>query len=134
MAGKRSLRIQRFWIGILVLAVMLVSGIWLTALFGRIHRPMALELRKAASAAQAQDWEKATALAEKARADWEQYRYLISASADHEPLEQMEYLLDQLEVYAADRHKADFATLCIRLANLAEAMADTQQIRWWNLL
>ena len=134
MAGKRSLKIQRFWIGIIVLAVLLVLGILTMLLFSRIHHPMAQRLRESAAAAQADDWEKATALAEKARAEWEQYRYLISASADHEPLEQMEYLLDQLEVYAADRHKADFAALCIRLANLAEAMADTQQIRWWNLL
>ena len=134
MAGKRSLKIQRFWIGIIVLAVLLVLGILTMLLFSRIHHPMAQRLRESAAAAQADDWDKATALAEKARAEWEQYRYLISASADHEPLEQMEYLLDQLEVYAADRHKADFAALCIRLANLAEAMADTQQIRWWNLL
>lgn len=134
MAGKRSLKIQRFWIGIIVLAVLLVLGILTMLLFSRIHHPMAQQLRESAAAAQAENWEKATALAENARAEWEQYRYLISASADHEPLEQMEYLLDQLEVYAADRQKADFAALCIRLANLAEAMADTQQIRWWNLL
>ena len=134
MAGKRSLKIQRFWIGIIVLAVILVLGILTMLLFSHIHHPLAQQLREAAAAAQAENWEKATALAENARAEWEQYRYLISASADHEPLEQMEYLLDQLEVYAADRQKADFAALCIRLANLAEAMADTQQIRWWNLL
>ena len=134
MARKRDLKNQRFWIGIIVLAVILVLGILTMLLFSRIHHPMAQQLRASAAAAQAENWEKATALAEKARAEWEQYRYLISASADHEPLEQMEYLLDQLEVYAADRQKADFAALCIRLANLAEAMADTQQIRWWNLL
>jgi flagellar basal body-associated protein FliL len=134
LAGKRNLKIQRFWIGIIVLAVILVLGILTMLLFSHIHHPLAQQLRESAAAAQAENWEKATALAENARAEWEQYRYLISASADHEPLEQMEYLLDQLEVYAADRQKADFAALCIRLANLAEAMADTQQIRWWNLL
>ena len=134
MARKRDLKNQRFWLGTVVLAVILIFGILLTLLFSRIHHPLAQQLREAATAAQAENWEKATALARSARAEWEQYRYLISASADHEPLEQMEYLLDQLEVYAADRQKADFAALCIRLANLAEAMADTQQIRWWNLL
>ena len=134
MARKRDLKNQRFWLGTVVLAVILIFGILLTLLFSHIHHPMAQQLRESAAAAQAENWEKATALARSARAEWEQYRYLISASADHEPLEQMEYLLDQLEVYAAERQKADFAALCIRLANLAEAMADTQQIRWWNLL
>ena len=37
----------------------------------------------------------------------------------------MEYLLDQLQIYAKNRHKADFCALCIRLAALADAMADT---------
>ena len=134
MAGKRNLKIQRFWIGIIVLTVILVLGILLTLLFSHIHHPLAQQLREAATAAQADDWEKATALAQTARADWKRYRPIISAAADHEPLEQMEYLLDQLQIYADNRHKADFCALCIRLAALADAMADSQQICWWNLL
>ena len=134
MARKGNLKLRRFWIGVVVLSVMLASGIWLTVLFCRIHHPMASDLRSAAAAAQADDWEKATALAQTARADWERYRLIISAAADHEPLEQMEYLLEQLQFYADARHKADFCALCIRLANLAEAMEDSQQVRWWNLL
>ena len=134
MARKGNLKIRRFWIGITVLSVILASGIWLTLLFGHIHRPMASSLRSAAAAAQADDWEKATALAQTARADWKRYRSIISAAADHEPLEQMEYFLDQLQIYAENRHKADFCALCIRLAGLADAMADSQQICWWNLL
>ena len=134
MARKRDLKNQRFWIGIIVLTVILVLGILLTLLFSHIHHPLAQQLRESAAAAQAENWEKATALARSARAEWEQYRYLISASADHEPLEQMEYLLEQLQFYADARHKADFCALCIRLAGLADAMADSQQVRWWNLL
>ena len=79
MAGKRNLKIQRFWIGIIVLTVILVLGILLTLLFSHIHHPLAQQLREAATAAQADDWEKATALAENARAEWEQYRYLTSS-------------------------------------------------------
>lgn len=125
---------KRLWIGIGVLAVMLAAGIWLTLLFARIHAPMSRDMEQASDAALSGDWEKATALAENARADWEQYRSLIAASADHEPLEQMEYLLDQLRVYARVQNAAHFSALCVRIARLADAMLDSQQISWWSIL
>ena len=67
MAGKRSLKIQRFWIGIIVLAVLLVLGILTMLLFSRIHHPMAQQLRESAAAARAAA-EAARAAAEAARA------------------------------------------------------------------
>jgi hypothetical protein len=81
-----------------------------------------------------QKWEKATALTRQARADWEQYREFIAAVADHEPLEKMEYLLDQLEVYAKARREADFSAVCVELAALADAMLESQNLTWWNFL
>ena len=50
MARKRDLKIQRFWIGIIVLTVILVLGILLTLLFSHIHHPLAQQLREAAAA------------------------------------------------------------------------------------
>ena len=89
---------KRLWIGIAFLAVMLAMGIVLTVLFDRIHTPLSENLQEASRLAMMDDWEKATALAKQARADWEKYREFIAAVADHEPLEKMEYLLDQLLV------------------------------------
>ncbi|MBQ7817304.1 MAG: DUF4363 family protein [Oscillospiraceae bacterium] len=125
---------RRLWIGVGFLIVMLVVGIALTVLFDRIHTPLAEDLQQASQLALAEDWEKATALAQQARADWKQYREFIAAVADHEPLEKMEYLLDQLDVYAEARREADFSAVCVELAALADAMLESQSITWWNFL
>ena len=125
---------KRLWFGVGFLVVILVIGIALTAAFDRIHSPIADSLRQASQSALDQDWEKATALAKKARAEWKEYRDLIAAVADHEPLEEMENLLEQLDVYAQRRRTADFAAACIELAIMADAMLESQQITWWNFL
>ena len=125
---------RRLWIGVGFLIVMLVVGIAMTVMFDRIHTPLAEDLQQASQLALAEDWEKATALAQQARADWKQYREFIAAVADHEPLEKMEYLLDQLDVYAEARREADFSAVCVELAALADAMLESQSITWWNFL
>ena len=125
---------KRLWVGVGFLIVMLVVAICLTSLFHRIHTPLSEDLQQAAALAMEQNWEKATALTRQARADWEQYREFIAAVADHEPLEKMEYLLDQLDVYAETRRTADFSAVCVELAALADAMVESQSLTWWNFL
>jgi hypothetical protein len=46
----------------------------------------------------------------------------------------MEYLLDQLLVYADLRRTADFSAVCVELAALADAMLESQSLTWWNFL
>ena len=125
---------KRLWIGVSFLIVILAVGVVLTMLFDRIHTPLTEDLRQASQLAMDQEWEKATALTQKARADWKQYRKLIAAVADHEPLEEMEHLLEQLEVYGRQRRTADFSALCVEVASLADAMLESQRITWWNFL
>jgi len=125
---------KRLWIGIAFLAVMLAVGIFLTVLFDRIHTPMAEDLQQASELAMEDNWEKATALTRQARADWSKYRKFIAAVADHEPLEKMEYLLDQLDVFAQLHRTADFSATCVELAAMADAMLESQSITWWNFL
>ena len=125
---------RRLWIGVGFLIVMLAVAILLTVLFGRIHTPLSEDLRQASQLAMEGNWEKATALTQQARADWSKYRELIAAVADHEPLEEMEHLLEQLEVYGKQRRTADFASRCVELASLADAMLESQQLTWWNFL
>ena len=125
---------RRLWIGVGFLIVMLAVAILLTVLFDRIHTPLSEDLRQASQLAMEGDWEKATALTQQARADWKQYRELIAAVADHEPLEKMENLLEQLDVYAQQRRTADFSAMCVELAAMADAMLESQQLTWWNFL
>lgn len=125
---------RRLWIGVGFLIVMLAVAILLTVLFDRIHTPLSEDLRQASQLAMEGNWEKATALTGQARADWKQYREFIAAVADHEPLEKMENLLEQLDVYAQQRRTADFSAMCVELAAMADAMLESQQLTWWNFL
>lgn len=125
---------RRLWIGVGFLAVILAVGIVLTVAFGRIHTPISEDLRQASQQALEQNWEKATALADSARAAWGKYQNFVAAVADHEPLEQMRSLLEQLQVYAQQHRTADFSAVCVELASMAEAILESQKIMWWNLL
>ena len=112
----------------------LVSGILLTLSFQRIHAPLAQTLESASEQAVAGDWETAKSLARDARERWDKYRNLTAAIADHEPMEEMEGLFFQLEVYTALDRRGEFAAICIQLSQMASAMEESQQFTWWTLL
>ena len=40
----------------------------------------------------------------------------------------------QLDVYAREKEVTHFCATCVQLARLADALLDSQQITWWNLL
>lgn len=125
---------KRLWIGVALLALLLAVGVYLTAAFEALHRPLADKMEAASAAAIAGDWEKAMALTDEARADWKRIRHFTAAVADHEPLEEMDSLFSRLEILGKLELRADFAAECRRLACLAEAIAESQAVTWWNLL
>ena len=125
---------KRLYIGIGFLAVLLAVGIGITVAFARLHEPLSEDLRAAIETAEAGDWETTDELVTKIRGDWERCRNFTAAVADHEPLEQMESLLAQIEVYARHRNVEEFASSAAALARMAAAMANSQSISWWNLL
>ena len=125
---------KRQWIGLGLLLAVLTVGIVLTVAFRRLHEPIAEKLDTASEAALAEDWGRADALASQAVGDWKNFRRFTAAVADHEPLEEMDSLFAQLEVWQRLREPEEFAAACVYLAELARAMADSQQLTWWNLL
>lgn len=125
---------KRLWIGVALLAAVLVIGIALTVTFEKLHRPLAEKLEAAGWAALDENWEKAEVLTEEARADWQKLRHFTAAVADHEPLEEMDVLFARLQVGLRQRDVTNFAALCRQLAALAAAVADSQAVTWWNLL
>ena len=125
---------KRMWIGIVFLLVVLTIGSILTIAFGKLHEPLADTLQQAADAALEADWPKALKLSKNARMRWEKNRHFTAAVADHEPLEEIDQLFGQLQVWEREENKAKFAVTASRLAVLTRAMADSQAITWWNLL
>ena len=125
---------KRLYIGVGLLVFFLIAGILLTFCFCRIHRPLAETLEEASRQALAGNWENAISLTETARERWETYRNFTAAVADHEPLEEMDTLFSQLEIYGKHRLNVEFASICTCLSQMAAAMEESQALTWWTML
>lgn len=125
---------KRMWVGIGFLLVIFAVGCCLSVAFDRVHRPLSRDLEEASRCALEGDWETAGTLTEKAEGEWKKLRGLTAAAADHEPMEEVDALFAQLQAPLQERDGTVFAVLCIRLASLCDAMADSQAVHWWSLL
>lgn len=125
---------KRLWIGVVLLAALLLAGILMTGAFRLYFRSLSQNLDLAAAAAMKEDWVKAEEGTAQAKKAWERKRNLIAAVADHEPVEEMDNLFAQLEFAGAQQETYEFTALCCQVASLAKAFVDSQSIQWWNLL
>ena len=125
---------KRSWIGIGLLTVLLVLGIWVAKVMENNHMPGGAQLRQAAELAQAGEWEAAEALTRRARRNWEGTWKLTASVADHQPMDQIDGLFAELRVYAATGDKVAYSGTCAHLAELLEAMGNAHNFTWWNLL
>ncbi|MCD7756496.1 MAG: DUF4363 family protein [Firmicutes bacterium] len=125
---------KRLWIGILVLAVTLAAGLGLWRCADRFCGGISRTLEDSAAMAQQARWDEANALTDQARAQWEQYRDFFAAFTDHEPVEEVGSLFRQLEIYAACRDACGYATTCVQLSSLADAIREAHGMQWWTVL
>lgn len=125
---------KRFWIGVLILAVLLVSGCLIRTALMRIHSPIAADLKRSAAAALVEDWDTALDLARHAAVRWERFHHLTAAFADHTPMDEVDGLFAELKIYARQRENPHFSATCRRLSALANAIAESHRLSWWNLL
>lgn len=125
---------KRFWIGICLLVGLLAVTAGISVHMHRVHMPMAQQLQQAAEAALREDWQQATALADRARQSWEKNWRCTAVFADHTPMDELDGLFAELQVYGHLQAKEHFASTCAHLVKLAEAMADSHHPGWWNLL
>ncbi len=125
---------KRLWIGVLILAVLLSGSLAISIAMARIHRPIAQDLELAAQEALDGHWSEALALAQQANDRWEKYHRFTAAFADHTPMDEMDTLLEELEVYAKQRENPHFSATCAHLYFMATAIAESHDISWWNLL
>ena len=122
----------RFGLGLLL--VLLVLGAVSAWGMGKGLAPMTEGIRQAGDAALQEDWDTAEALSAEVKEQWEKgFPYLASLS-DHEPMENINGLFAQLEVYAQSRDPQNFAAVCGQLAQDLEAMGEAHSLKWWNIL
>ena len=125
---------KRFWLGVGILAVLLAAGIGLSTQITAVHSKLSRDLSGACQAVQTGDWDTAVTLAESAKARWLRCRRFVASFVDHEPLEQMDSLFSELEIYRPQQLPTDYAAVCTHLSHLSEAIGESHALTWWNLL
>lgn len=124
----------RFWLGVCLLAVFLVLGLWVSYSMDDIHQSIAQTLEEASDLTLSGNLEDGKAMVRQARADWENHWHGTASVADHEPMDEIDGLFAQLEVYGKTGQSGDFAAYCARLSKLVTAVGEAHGLSWWNLL
>jgi len=125
---------KRSWLGVGLLAIMLVIGLLVTRAMGRIHDPIARDLTAAGEYALAGNWNQAEALSQQASDSWEKHALFRACFADHNPVEEIDAAFAMLRVYGTAREEQAFAGGCSDLAKKVAAVGEAHAFVWWNLL
>lgn len=125
---------KRLWIGVVLLAVMLAAGVVMLVVSRNFYGEFSAALEQSGECAMAGNWTEAADKLRESRQLWEQYRRFWSASADHEPVEEVQRLFSQLEIYEKCRQGTEFAVICRSIVHRAEAIDESQGLKWWSIL
>ena len=120
--------------GITILVALLIWGIAIAAGMGTVHEGISDLLEQAAAAAELGNWQQAEELIRQAEGKWQRYHHFTAAFADHTPMDELDGLFAELMIFLKNRESPHFASTCARLSLLAQAMADSHGLQWWNLL
>ena len=125
---------KRGWFGAALLLILLGLGVGSSSLMEVLHRPLADALDMASEWALEENWEGAAETARQAEASWRKLWHFSAILSDHEPMEEIDALFGQLEIYRAEGDSLSFAAACASLSRQVEAIADAHGLSWWNLL
>lgn len=125
---------RRFWIGVGLLAVLLAAGMWTGSRMRRTHMPCVADLENAAACAMAEDWTAAGALSGRAKEGWQNSWHLSASMANHQRMDEIDALFEELEIYRAREETSAYCAGCMYLAELLRDLGESFRLSWWNLL
>ena len=120
--------------GIGILLALLILSIAIAAGMQKVHCQISDLLSQAAAAAEQDDWQQAGLLARQAEEQWRRHHSFTAAFADHTPMDELDGLFAEMMVFLENRESPHFASACARLSLLAQSMADSHGVQWWNVL
>ena len=124
----------RGWFGFGILILFLILGFVTAGVVDNAHMPTETLLAQAAEKTLAGDFEGAVALGMAAKNRWEKHWNGTAAIADHAPMDDVDALFAEMEIYAATEEKPHFAAVCKELSNRIQAVAGAHRFSWWNIL
>lgn len=124
----------RVWLGIGLLVLFLVLGLWTGCTMEDMHTSIAQTLETAVAQTLEGDADNGLALARQAYADWQSRRHSTASMADHASMDDIDGLFAQTFCYAEAGNFTEFAAHCAQLARLVTAMGEAHTLTWWNLL
>ena len=125
---------KRGWFGIGILVAFLVLGILVSAAMNKAHIPTCTLLSLAAEKTLAGDFDGAVPLALEAKGRWEKQWNGTAVVADHSPMDDVDALFSEMEIYAKTGEQPHFAACCLELSQRVEAVAEAHKFSWWNVL
>lgn len=124
----------RGWLGVGILIVFLVLGLVTMRAMDKAHLPTGELLEQAAEKTLQGEFEQAIALGAEAKSRWERQWNGTATVADHSPMDDVDALFGEMEIYARTGEEPHFAACCQELARRVKAMATAHCFSWWNIL
>lgn len=125
---------KRGWLGVGLLAVFLLAGMVISAVMSDAHMPTQDLLQQAADATLSGDFDRGVQIGMEAKDRWEQQWNGTAIVADHSPMDDIDALFAEMEIYAKTGEEPHFAACCRELAQRLQAMAEAHKFSWWNVL
>ncbi len=125
---------KRGWLGAGILACFLILGVITSAAMDRAHLPTCQMLDQAADKTLRGDFEGGIALGMAAKGRWERQWSGTAIVADHSPMDDVDALFGEMEIYAQTGEEPHFAACCRELAQRLEAVAEAHKFNWRNVL
>ncbi len=124
----------RFWLGIGLLVLCLVLGLWSGIGMDDRHRTICQTLEQAAQQAQDGNLNSGMQMVQQAQTQWDDSWHATAAMADHAPMDEIDGLFAQTLSYATTGNTTEFASHCSRLSKLVAAVGEAHSLSWWNFL
>lgn len=124
----------RGWIGAGILVVFLIMGLVTAAAMDNAHLLTCELLEQAAEKTVDGDFENAVALGMQAKDRWQRQWNNTAVAADHSPMDDVDALFCEMEIYAKTGEEPHFAACCKELAQRLTAVAGAHRFSWWNVL
>ena len=125
---------MRGWLGAGILVVFLILGIVTSVAMDKAHLVTGELLTQATEKTFSGEFQEAVALGMEAKERWERQWNGTEIAADHSPMDEVDALFGEMEIYARAEEKPHFAACCKELSQRLEAMASAHKFSWWNVL